>query len=540
MKKLLLITILILAAFLRLYRLNDIPPGVNRDEASIGVTAYSLMTTGKDEYGRAFPLSFESFGDWKLPLYIYTTIPFVKLFGLSELAVRLPSAIAGIMSVAAIYYLAQILFASEFIALAASLSLALMPWHIHISRVESEAIVAVLLTLVGSIHFLQSVKSKSIGKLISSAVLFSATYYTYHGSHVSTSLLLIGLFFIYRKEVMRIPRWWIAAGTGIILVLVILSVTFSADRTKISGISIFGDPTVVHTKIELPRLEHNNPNGLIARLVHNKATFAVMTVVQNYLKSYSPEFLFIKGGGNSAHNIQGYGNLHAIEAPLLLFGLVWLISLFKKREAKFVLWWIAIGAVAAAITKDAPHSNRMLAVTPSLAIATGSGIYFSTQLAARKLHKIIIVLLLIGYSFVLLPYLDLYFVHFAKTEAANWGYAYKKLVPILFSEEYKNSPVVMTRPETSPYIYLLFYSGYPPSEYQRETKRYPISNDGFTDVEEFGRFTFRPIVWEKDIQRPKTVLVARPDDVPDSYNKYRRHIITLPDGSAYWYLLTTP
>ena len=143
--KLLLIGIVTVAAMLRLYRLTDVPPGVNRDEASIGVTAYSLMTTGRDEYGKLLPLSFESFGDWKLPLYIYTTIPFVKIFGLSELAVRLPSALAGVASVAAIYFLAHIVFASETIALLSALSLALMPWHIHISRVESEAIVAVFL-----------------------------------------------------------------------------------------------------------------------------------------------------------------------------------------------------------------------------------------------------------------------------------------------------------------------------------------------------------------------------------------------------------
>ncbi len=132
--KIFLCIIVLIAAALRLNRLTDVPPGVNRDEASIGVTAYSLMTTGKDEYGRFLPLSFESFGDWKLPLYIYTAIPFVKLFGLTELAVRLPSALAGVASVAAVYYLAHLLFASESIGLLAAFSLAVMPWHIHISR----------------------------------------------------------------------------------------------------------------------------------------------------------------------------------------------------------------------------------------------------------------------------------------------------------------------------------------------------------------------------------------------------------------------
>src|SRR3989344_2937504 len=108
--KFLLLAILILAALLRLYRITEVPPGVNRDEASIGYTAYSLLQTGKDEYGRSFPLSFESFGDWKLPLYIYTTVPFVKLFGLNELAVRFPSVLAGTLTVLLTYFLVMELF----------------------------------------------------------------------------------------------------------------------------------------------------------------------------------------------------------------------------------------------------------------------------------------------------------------------------------------------------------------------------------------------------------------------------------------------
>src|SRR3989344_2718177 len=99
-RKLLLIFLVIffIAVFLRLFNITNIPPGVNRDEASIGYTAYSLLNTGRDEYGRMFPLSFQSFGDWKLPLYIYTVVPFVSVFGLNELAVRLPSVIVGILS----------------------------------------------------------------------------------------------------------------------------------------------------------------------------------------------------------------------------------------------------------------------------------------------------------------------------------------------------------------------------------------------------------------------------------------------------------
>lgn len=499
MNKFLLIGIIVLAAVLRLYRLNEIPPGVNRDEASIGYTAYSLMMTGKDEYGKVWPLSFESFGDWKLPLYIYTTIPFVKIFGLSELAVRLPSALAGIASVAALYYLAKILFVSESIALLSAFVLAVMPWHIHISRVESEAIMAVLFTILGSLMFLKALKNTSLKQLLLSSVFFAATYWTYHGTHVSTTLLVFGMALIYWKDMIKIPRWWVAAGVGTLFVAGILSVTIPADRTKLGGISIFGDPAVIHAKIELPRLETGNPDAFLSRLRYNRATYALLTVTQNYLASYGPEFLFTKGGGNSAHNIKRYGNLHPIEAPLLLLGIIWLIKNRKLKSTRFILWWIAIAAVAPAITKDAPHSNRMLMVVPAFAITSALGIATLLQ------KKIFAYLLILGYGISMMIYTKRYFVDFPKNEARNWGIAYKKITPQLFSSG-KN--IIMEKPETSPYIYLLFYSAYNPADYQNEAKRYPITSDGFTHVAGFGRFSFRTIDWEKDSKLPNTLLVT--------------------------------
>lgn len=534
-----LIFIIVVAAILRLYGLSDTPPGVNRDEASIGVTAYSLMTTGRDEYGKLFPLSFESFGDWKLPLYIYTTIPFVKLFGLTELAVRLPSALAGIASVALLFFLTRMLFSSHAIALAAALSLALMPWHIHISRVESEAVTAVFFCIAGSLLFFTALRNRSVKLLTAAAILFGLTYWTYHGTHISTTLLLLGLAGIYWKDIFRVPRWWIAVAAGGILTLTILAATFSADHTKISGISIFGDPTVIHKEIELPRIMHDNPNSITARLMHNRLTFAIITISQNYLKSYGTEFLFIKGGGNRAHNIQGYGNLHPMEAILLIAGIAWLVSQLRKKESKFILWWVATGAVAAAITKDAPHSNRMLAVVPSLAIAVGAGFQLLMEFASAHGKKIAVLVLIAGYAGSMGYYLDRYFVHFPKNEAAHWGYAYKKLTPVLFSDANKNKDVIMTHPETSPYIYLMFYSGYNPGDYQKQATRYPISSDGFTDVSGFGRFSFRGIDWQKDLTLPNTLLITKSDEVPGELQSKVIAEIRLPDTTAQFTVIDT-
>ena len=93
MKKICLTFIIFLALALRLYRLAEFPTGLNADEAAIGYNAYSLLETGKDEFGHPWPINFQSFNDWKPGLYFYLVLPLVKILGLNEWAVRLPSAI---------------------------------------------------------------------------------------------------------------------------------------------------------------------------------------------------------------------------------------------------------------------------------------------------------------------------------------------------------------------------------------------------------------------------------------------------------------
>ncbi len=105
-----LMAIIFLAIFLRVIFLNEVPNGFYSDEASIGYNAYSILKTGKDEHGMLLPLYFKAFGEYKNPVYIYSAIPFIKIFGLNEFAVRLTSALFGTLTVLFTYFLAKELF----------------------------------------------------------------------------------------------------------------------------------------------------------------------------------------------------------------------------------------------------------------------------------------------------------------------------------------------------------------------------------------------------------------------------------------------
>ena len=102
-----------LIIFLRFWQLDQIPPGLNRDETSIGYTAWSILKTCKDEYGHFLPLSIKSFGDWKLPMSVYLTIPFTAIFGLTNWSTRLPFALAGIVTLFLFYFLVKEIFANN-------------------------------------------------------------------------------------------------------------------------------------------------------------------------------------------------------------------------------------------------------------------------------------------------------------------------------------------------------------------------------------------------------------------------------------------
>lgn len=518
-QKILLIIILLLAAFLRLYKLDQVPPGINRDEASIGYTAYSLVQTRRDEYGKPFPLSFQSFGDWKLPLYIYVTIPLVKMFGLTELAVRLPSALAGIVTVGLTYFLVNELFKKSFltsyISLLTSLLLAISPWHIHLSRVESESNLAVLFVIIALLFFFKGLKRPIF--FLGSALFFALTYYTYHGNHVTTTLFIVGLVVLFRSVIPRAKEVFIAIGLFIILVSFILSQTIlQADKTKLSGISIFGSPGIIHEKIEIPRNRYPDPNAWYVRLLYNRVTFTVATITGNYVKSFGPEFLFIRGGTNRAHNIENFGNLYLVEAPFLYLGIILLFFQRKEKNMKLLLWWLLIAPIAASITKDAPHTNRMFAIYPLPPILIALGIQKFLELIPKKLYLLGVIGLIALYSLNVGMYLNRYFIQFPKNEAQYWGKIYADLYLRLSSPTLANKKIIVSHPEYSPYIFFLFYSRYDPKKYQETAVRYPPTEDAFVHVKSYDRYTFRQIQWDKDMYQSNTVLVDFTKDIPAS------------------------
>src|SRR4030042_5680854 len=101
--------LLFVHVFFRFYQLNSVPPSPSLDEVSLGYNAFSLLTVNRDEYGTRLPVLLRAYDDWRPALYVYLVMPFVKVFDLSALAVRLPSALLSLISILMTYCLVETL-----------------------------------------------------------------------------------------------------------------------------------------------------------------------------------------------------------------------------------------------------------------------------------------------------------------------------------------------------------------------------------------------------------------------------------------------
>src|SRR3990167_1400536 len=102
--------VVFLAFWLRFYKVTEVPPSLNWDEASIGYNAYSILKTGNDEWNESFPVHFRSYGEYKLPVQIYASIPGIAIFGLNELGVRITPVVYGTLTILIIFFLSKALF----------------------------------------------------------------------------------------------------------------------------------------------------------------------------------------------------------------------------------------------------------------------------------------------------------------------------------------------------------------------------------------------------------------------------------------------
>jgi len=396
--------IIVFASFLRLYHITETPPGLYPDEAMDGNNALEVVQTGHFQV-------FYTEDNGREGLYVNTLVFFIEAFGNKPWVVRFPAAIAGILTVAGMYFLGEELFGVE-IGLLAAFLLGTCFWHIDLSRVGFRAIMAPL-CLTWTLYFLmRSFRSLKPWHAwiyaILGGLIFGAGFYTYIAYRVTPLLLLLFIPF-FKKN----PDFW--------------------KRTAIFVTVAF----LVALPIGLYFL--HNPGDFFGRTAQISVTNAQSPLGEFALNVGKTLAMFnFKGDGNWRQNIAGAPELFFPVGILFLVGIVMALGRFfydlKNRDDEgsrkwlfsillIFAWFILAILPAAASDEGIPHALRsILTLPPAIFLAAIAGVLIYRKIRNSGFKKTAATLMVIFIVIVSINAYTSYFITWARNPNVYWAF----------------------------------------------------------------------------------------------------------------------
>ncbi len=475
---------------LRVWGLQDDPNGFWTDEAANGYFSYCILETGRGPSGEFLPLFSQSLGDTNESLYRFLTVPSLALFGLTAFAVRLPAALAGMLTVWSLQRVTRVWF-GQVAAWSAAWLLTLSPWHLQFSRAGFRTVLLPLLVCLGLQAFQRGIGDRP-RRLLLSGLLFGLASYSYSAGRVFVPILVGALCLVFWRELMQRRRY--ASGFALIfgaILLVLLPFWISS-----SGLE----------RAESVRVESWSQGAL------------------NYLSYFDPVFLFFEGDNLLRHSLKGFGQLHRMEMLTLLLGFTAMAS-ERKRSHWVLLAWLLAYPLAAAVAVEPHHALRSLIGAPVFALISGVGLGALYQQTPKpRVRQVVVgvfsVTLLVSAGLWVTAYFGSYRVY----GASAWKYGFEEALSVAGDS---SSPcLVMSNELMAPHLFYLFYHQVDPEVYRASP--WSAAPDIRIESYDVGSLHVRPIA-SALTQYPNCTFITesseRPPDTPG-------HTVHYPDGSV--------
>ncbi len=464
----LFVLILAVGIFARSWQFGQLPPGLNQDEASIGVEAYDLLHFGMDRNGVSFPVNFISWGSGQNALYGYLLIPFVALGGLTPLMVRLPMLITGILTLPLVFFVAKRMLGKGY-GLLAMFLLAISPWHIILSRWGLESNLLPFTFLLGFACLLKL----SIDNywFVPASLFFALSLYAYGTAYAAVPIfiLLAIPLLLYSKK---------ASGKSLVLGLAMLLIVGGPIGllVLVNSLGLASIHIGIFTIHRLPVEARYQSMGAIFSKDFIKA------MAKNTLTMVS--LLWKQSDGYIWNVVAPYGYFYSITLPVAILGGM-LIFPFRKSqyslEKGLVLCWLAASILIGML--QPVDINRINLIFIPLILCTTVPLYW---LATHTNTGFITVVcaLIIGFSAFTYTY------HGENYRSQANGPFFASFLPALkFVRQSANVPVCVTDHVNMSYIFVLFSEKMDPRTYLQNIE-YIDPTASFRHVLKLGRYTF--------------------------------------------------
>jgi len=345
---LLLAVIVVVAAGLRLYGLEEIPPGLAGDTAYKGVAANRILAG-------EHPIFFaESWGGIE-PMYMYLLAALFELLGSTPLAIKLLSALIGTITIPLLHVLVRQLLSSRTAGLLASSWLAISYWHVSYSRLGWEIILCPLFVVLTLYFLWRGLTTQRWREFVSTWLALGASLYTYQALRFLPILILCYLG--YRSLVEK--GFWREYGTKIAVCLLVAVVVFAP----------LGAYYVTHSDVFLRRASEvsifnpeKNPQGPLRSLLQSSV---------RVLGTYN-----VRGDPYWRHNLPGRPAFDLLTSLFFFVGLGVSLTRWRERPHSLLLLWLVILSLPPILTppRDVPHFSRSIGALPAACVFPALGV----------------------------------------------------------------------------------------------------------------------------------------------------------------------
>ncbi|MDP3941771.1 MAG: glycosyltransferase family 39 protein [bacterium] len=397
---LLFIAIISVGFLLRVWNLQHVPSGFFADEASIGYNAYTILTKGTDQYNIRFPVFFRSLDDYKAPIAIYSTVPFIEVFGLTEFSTRLPSAFYGLLTILFVFFIGKELGGNR-LGLWSALAASTMPWLIHYDRVAFLVNVSATFFTATIYFFVKSIKEKQY--LIPFFITSALTLYTYQPPKLLMPMLMVGLFLLFPQTFLKRKKQSLIGLSLFLLMSLPLFFSFStpAGMSRFNSISIFTS--------------------------EEKGIGLLQQSFSQYIEQFSPKYLFVTGERSfiKRHLTDGFTPLLPITLPFICIGIFMVFKHVRSPLSRILILWLLLYPISAALVRESPFSNRCIIGPPAFALLIGLGITTLVQLVKKKWIRLFFIIIVTGaISINTLLFTRFYFLTYPLISSDFFGWQY--------------------------------------------------------------------------------------------------------------------
>jgi hypothetical protein len=324
--------ILLVAAFMRLYRLDTVPPGMYSDIATNGLDVRDIFA--------GHPRIFFPANNGREALFIYFQALLVAGAGYRLIVFTFASVAMGMLSVALTYRLIGALFGHRMALIAAGL-MAVAMWGVALSRVGLRFSSVPPFVLVTLYLLWRTLHAGRWRYAVVGGIALGASLYTYPSARLLPLLAVFLCAFEWRLARKRWPQ----LGLGLLL-----------------SAAVFAPEGVYFLR---------HPDDLIGRAAqvsvfnpHPEVERSRDTLDQAVVKTAG--MFFVHGDENRRGNIPGRPVFDPPAAAFFALGLA--VALWKAREAspyRWLLLWLVVMSLPSALSQSSPDQFRIYAVAPA-------------------------------------------------------------------------------------------------------------------------------------------------------------------------------